>query len=458
MAPPRGLDDDLAARLAGLEIAYRTASGTRTQTSAARPLMRHPRRGPPRGRGPAWRGRGARPRARRGRRPHARPPPPPRGRRRRALAAPGPHRLSRRRRLLGETDRSTAPATTATGSLRLAKWKKHSDAARGRTSARSSACPLGRCCIPSRLSTAASWRSSRQPARRWRGRASARLHPRPPSSPASTDTAASRSTCHADPTRRSETDGPCDPAVDGPSAASDARAALLGPPAGTQSWKQLTGWIGSPPGWCVLRDIYIATAGDDWEWSDGWSASVDVATWFGVSAKNGRITGVALFSNGLRGELPPSLGSLANLRELLLHHNLLVGAIPTSVWKLQLLHTLDLSSNRFSGCIPSAIGAMRCLEYLNLSSNRLSGEIPPELGMLARLEALHLDHNSLAGALPASLGDLESLELLNVSHCWLQGPLPLELIKLGAPSASASSADDPARRLRRNKPRGKDAL
>ncbi|KAJ8609145.1 hypothetical protein CTAYLR_006064 [Chrysophaeum taylorii] len=195
------------------------------------------------------------------------------------------------------------------------------------------------------------------------------------------------------------------------------------------SWKQLTGWIGSPPAWCVLHDLYCATDGENsWEWSEGWSASdIDVSRWFGVTAKMGRVVGLALFSNSLRGELPRSLGSLANLRELLLHHNQLVGEIPTSLGTLRCLETLDLSANRFSGELPASLAAATRLVYLNVSSNRLSGALPEALGNLTRLEALHVDHNSFTGAIPPSLGALSKLEVLNASNCWLTGELPASL-------------------------------
>ena len=198
-----------------------------------------------------------------------------------------------------------------------------------------------------------------------------------------------------------------------------------------QSWKQLTGWIGSPPAWSVLQDLYESTDGaNSWEWSEGWSDStdIDVSTWFGVTAKSGRVVGLALFSNSLRGEIPPSLGSLSNLRELLLHHNQLVGEIPPSLGSLHSLETLDLSANKLNGRLhDSLFSPSSRLQYVNLSSNRLSGELPEALGNLAKLEALHVDHNSFTGPLPSSIGKLQKLEVLNASNCWLTQDLPFSM-------------------------------
>ena len=199
-----------------------------------------------------------------------------------------------------------------------------------------------------------------------------------------------------------------------------------------QSWKQLTGWIGSPPAWCVLHELFSATDGPgSWEWKEGWAATdVDVSRWFGVSARAGRVVGLNLFGNRLRGFLPDTVGSLTNLRELVLHHNELGGVIPATLGKLRRLETLDLSCNRLEGGIPDALGGCASLEYLNLAQNRLSGALPPALGRMGSLEALHVDHNGFAGRLPRELGDCARLEVVNASHCRLSGRLPAELGRL----------------------------
>ena len=133
---------------------------------------------------------------------------------------------------------------------------------------------------------------------------------------------------------------------------------------GGQSWKQLTGWIGSPPAWCVLHELFMATLGpESWDWKEGWAATdVDVSKWFGVTAKAGRIVGLSLFSNALSGTLPEGLGSLGNLRELMLHHNNLGGDLPASLGDLRRLETLDLSNNRFVGHVPPTFGRLERLD------------------------------------------------------------------------------------------------
>lgn len=161
------------------------------------------------------------------------------------------------------------------------------------------------------------------------------------------------------------------------------------------------------------------------------ASDIDVSRWFGVTAKSGRVVGLALFSNSLRGELPRSLGSLSNLRELLLHHNQLVGEIPGSLGGLRCLETLDLSNNQFSGEMPSQLARATRLVYLNVSSNRLSGRLPDAIGHnLTRLEALHVNHNSFTGLIPESFGNLAKVEVFNASNCWLTGDLPSSLVKL----------------------------
>ena len=83
---------------------------------------------------------------------------------------------------------------------------------------------------------------------------------------------------------------------------------------------------------------------------------------FGVTVCGSRVVGLGVFGNGLEGELPGSLGSLANLRELLLQQNELRGPVPASLGNLACLETLDLSGNAFEGPLPEALGGCARLE------------------------------------------------------------------------------------------------
>ena len=58
-----------------------------------------------------------------------------------------------------------------------------------------------------------------------------------------------------------------------------------------------------------------------------------------------------------------------------------------------------------SGEIPPELGSLANLEGLSLSGNQLSGEIPAELGSLSNLEVLDLYGNQLSGCVPSILED-----------------------------------------------------
>ena len=59
-----------------------------------------------------------------------------------------------------------------------------------------------------------------------------------------------------------------------------------------------------------------------------------------------------LFDNQLSGTLPIGIGSLVNLKFLLLHNNKLHGDIKNIISDLKNLEYLDLHSNQFSGQVP----------------------------------------------------------------------------------------------------------
>ncbi|GLT79847.1 hypothetical protein SLA2020_513200 [Shorea laevis] len=68
-----------------------------------------------------------------------------------------------------------------------------------------------------------------------------------------------------------------------------------------------------------------------------------------------------------------------------------VEEVVSSLLNLRHLEHLDLSNNNFSGnLIPPSFGSMKQLRYLNLSNAQFRGRIPSELGNLTRLRVLDL--------------------------------------------------------------------
>ena len=201
----------------------------------------------------------------------------------------------------------------------------------------------------------------------------------------------------------------------------------------------------------ALVAFYVATVG--WRSSfDNWLCEVPLDQWEDVTTdENGRVTGLDLHYNGLRGPIPPELGNLSSLQTLDLSDNDLSGPIPPELGNLENLQTLDLSGNDLSesippelgnlenlqtldlrgnllrGFIPPELGNLENLQYLNLHYNGLRGPIPPELGNLENLQYLELRANGLCGEIPPELGQLENLQTLDLSHNDLSGPIPSEL-------------------------------
>ena len=153
----------------------------------------------------------------------------------------------------------------------------------------------------------------------------------------------------------------------------------------------------------VLRILYDATGGGEWTQSDNWLSAAPLGEWHGVTvAADGRVVGVRLPDNNLKGQIPPELGSLPSLEGLNLGRNDLSGGIPPQLGRLSSLTELFLHSNSLSGQIPPQLGDLPALEALYLSYNDLTGGIPPELAGLSSLRALGLYNNELTGRSPPS--------------------------------------------------------
>ena len=178
----------------------------------------------------------------------------------------------------------------------------------------------------------------------------------------------------------------------------------------------------------ALRALYDATGGPSWNVSDNWLTDAPLDEWHGIGTDHtGRVTSIHLPSNGLSGTLPPALGDLASLAELILDDNDLDGAIPAELGRLNNLRALAICCNRLSGAIPADLGGLGRLELLYLNSNVLSGPIPARLGELDRLVALSLRDNELTDPIPAELGNLTSLAALWLDRNALSGPIPAEI-------------------------------
>lgn len=139
----------------------------------------------------------------------------------------------------------------------------------------------------------------------------------------------------------------------------------------------------------------------------------------------GNLSHLSLNDNALSGTLPDSLGSLLNLRTLLLGKNLLTGTIPSSLSALIGLSYLLLEENQLVGTIPSDLGRLTNLTILSLFSNHLSGSIPSSVCYVKTLQVLAVANNALTGTIPESIGTHDTiLQVLAVSENALTGSIP----------------------------------
>ena len=231
----------------------------------------------------------------------------------------------------------------------------------------------------------------------------------------------------------------------------------------------------------VLITLYNVTDGPNWTRSEGWMSGADLGDWYGVTVDaQGRVTGLSLAQNGLKGPLPGELGLLDQLTELHLAVNDLSGSLPDNLGSLTLLRELDLRYNRrLRGALPADMSSLSRLESLRLDGTDLC--VYPDPGTLSWLDgiaeggafrcqvserdalaafyeltngpdwennagwneavsledwhglkvdyldrviAIELPGNNLWGPLPRELDALSNLEILNLSENELTGQIP----------------------------------
>ncbi|KAJ1274656.1 hypothetical protein BS78_05G078400 [Paspalum vaginatum] len=161
-----------------------------------------------------------------------------------------------------------------------------------------------------------------------------------------------------------------------------------------------------------------------------WNDSADLCRWEGVrcSVKHPhRVTSLNLTSQGLVGQISPSLGNLTFLRVLVLSANSLTGEIPPSLGHLHRLRYVNLNNNTLQGSIPSFANCSNLL-VLWLENNKLVGEIP--LDLPRSLKKLSLFDNNLTGIIPSYLANISTLIHLDLVGNNIEGNIPEEFTKL----------------------------
>ncbi|PHT35986.1 hypothetical protein CQW23_23686 [Capsicum baccatum] len=133
-----------------------------------------------------------------------------------------------------------------------------------------------------------------------------------------------------------------------------------------------------------------------------------------INANN--FTKLVLSNNWITRTIPPSIGSLNNLRTLSVDMKSLSPEIPEEMANLKKLITIDLSGNNLTGDIPSSMALCSELTLVDLSRNQLVGEVPKEITKLKNLNALNLSRKQLNGAIPGEIGGMNGLTVLDLSY------------------------------------------
>ena len=114
------------------------------------------------------------------------------------------------------------------------------------------------------------------------------------------------------------------------------------------------------------------------------------------------------FTNLKLGSLPPEIGLLSRLDNLILPGNQL-DSLPDEIGEIPRLRILDLANNHLSR-LPPEIGQLSRLKVLNLDNNQLSS-LPPEIRKLSHLIVLILGNNKFT-TLPPEIRKLSHLAFL----------------------------------------------
>ncbi|KAM3746998.1 hypothetical protein ACB098_05G005400 [Castanea mollissima] len=127
---------------------------------------------------------------------------------------------------------------------------------------------------------------------------------------------------------------------------------------------------------------------------------------------------LSLPGNHFNHEIPNWFSNFStSLLRLNLYSNSLKGNIPPSIFNLEKLEYLDLGINSLNGPIPSSIGNLSRMRVLLLDQNQLNGTIPKSLGLLSKLETLFVGKNSLTGTVDEGhFRKLSKLEMLYMSE------------------------------------------
>lgn len=210
----------------------------------------------------------------------------------------------------------------------------------------------------------------------------------------------------------------------------------------------------------ALMAFYNATDGANWHNNTNWGdKNVPYGEWYGLSVSYagdenyGKIKGISMNENNLKGSFPNEIIHLKDLEYLYLADNE-IDNIPASLCELPLLEEISMGNCGLSGGLPEKLSQLKNLKMLNLPSNKLSGNIdflgelsttmelidlnsnkltgtiPATIGNLTNLYNLTLDNNNLTNSIPKEIGNIGSLKMLQLGRNSLEGKIPVEISNL----------------------------
>ncbi|XP_039802656.1 receptor like protein 21-like [Panicum virgatum] len=149
------------------------------------------------------------------------------------------------------------------------------------------------------------------------------------------------------------------------------------------------------------------------------NCQVNLMYHFGILIPSLEFLSVA--SNGLTGQIYPTICKLIRLEYLDISNNNFEGSIPNCSSKL-MLYFLNMSSNTLSG-FPSHFFNSSNVEVLDIRYNRFMGSLD-WIQHLYKIKLLLLGGNMFEGHISAELCHLRYLNIIDLSHNRLSGSLP----------------------------------
>lgn len=197
----------------------------------------------------------------------------------------------------------------------------------------------------------------------------------------------------------------------------------------------------NPNDCAALIDFARHTNVSDWLLSWNWLTSASVCDWHGITcnATTGRVIGINLEFNRLRGAIPNSIGRLDKLQSLnvngifsltnwpLGQMTFLNGStVPRSLWSLTDLQSVDFGGSYVGGDLPADIGLMPAaasLQHVRFTSCAIDTVFPTTFALMRNLVELKLERNPVRGTIPF-FRNMSRLEKLACNFCALTGTIP----------------------------------